>query len=146
MLGPGVEVVGGVDGARGSLVLPDRPVLGECACASDGRLVGASIGAQSVTRAVRGDGAELGDSRRARVETTVVLDDVILGLRVVDPTVDGEVRAAAARLVGSRVGDGSARDQSKYRCTYVQSCAYLADPVCHPRPATTSVLPFHLRE
>lgn len=146
VLGPGIEVVRGGDRARGALVLPDRPVLGEGAGASNGRLVGASVGAQSVSGAIRRDGTELGHSRRTRVETTVVLDDVVLGLRVVDPAVDGKVRAAAARLVGSGVGDGSAKDQSKSESTHVQSFAYLADPVCHPRPATTSVLPIHLKE
>jgi hypothetical protein len=36
-------------------------------------------------------------------------DDVVLGLRVVDPTVDGEVGAAGAGRVLAGVGDGSGR-------------------------------------
>ena len=37
------------------------------------------------------------------------LDNVVLGLRVVDPTVDGEVGAAGAGRVLTRVGDLSGR-------------------------------------
>jgi hypothetical protein len=37
------------------------------------------------------------------------LDDVVLSLRVVDPTVDSEVRTAVAGGVLARVGDGSGR-------------------------------------
>jgi len=105
VLGPGVEMVGSGDSAGRTLVLPDRPVLGEGGSASNGRLVGAGVGAESVGGTVRGDRAELGHAGRARVEATVVLDHVVLGLRVVDPAVDGEVRATAARGVVARVGD-----------------------------------------
>ena len=66
VLGPGVEVVGSGDGTRSTLALPDGPVLGESGSASDGRLVGASVGAEGVGRAVRGDAAELSNTRRDR--------------------------------------------------------------------------------
>lgn len=105
MLGPSVEVVGGGDGAGGTLALPNRPVLGEGGSASDGRLVGAGVSAESVGRAVGGDGAELGHAGRAGVEATVALDDVVLGLRAVDPAVDGEVGTTGARAVSTRVLD-----------------------------------------
>jgi hypothetical protein len=71
VLGPGVEVSSGVDGARSTLALPDGPVLGEGAGAGDGGLVGAGVGALHVSRAVNGDGAELGHARGAGVEAAV---------------------------------------------------------------------------
>jgi hypothetical protein len=55
--------------------------------------------------AVRGDRAELGHAAGAGVEAAVVLDDVVLGLGLVDPAVDGEVRARATGRVGAGVGD-----------------------------------------
>lgn len=103
-------MVGGGDGAGGTLALPDRPVLGEGGSASDRGLVGASVGALNVGRAIGGDTAELGHAGRAGVEATVALDDVVLGLGAVDPAVDGEVRAAAARVVASRVLNLPAED------------------------------------
>ena len=98
-------MVGSGDGTGGALVLADRPVLGEGGSTSDGGLVGAGVGAQGVGGTIRGDRAKLGHARGARVEATVVLDDVVLGLGVVDPAVDGEVRAAAAGGVAAGVGD-----------------------------------------
>jgi hypothetical protein len=98
VLGPGVEVVGSGDSAGSTLVLPDRPVLGESGGSSNGGLVGAGVGAESVGGTIRGDRAELGHAGGAWVEAAVGLDDVVLRLRVVDPAVDGEVRAAAARV------------------------------------------------
>ena len=38
-------------------------------------------------------------------QVVAYLNNVVLGLRVVDPTVNGEVRAAVARRVLARVGD-----------------------------------------
>lgn len=111
VLGPGVEVVGGGDSAGGTLALPDRPVLGEGGSASDRGLVGASVGALDIGRAVGGDAAELGHAGRAGIEPAVRFHDIVLGLGVVDPAVDGEVRAAAARVVASLVGDLPAENQ-----------------------------------
>ena len=73
-----------------------------------GGLVGASVGAESVHGTVRGDRAELGHAAGARVEGAVALNNVVLGLGVVDPAVDSEVRAAVARRVLARVLDGPA--------------------------------------
>lgn len=73
MLGPGVEVSAGVDGARSALVLPDGPVLGEGAGAGDGGLVGAGVGALHVVGAVDVDRAELGHAGGAGVEAAVGL-------------------------------------------------------------------------
>jgi hypothetical protein len=75
VLGPSVEVSSGVDSARGTLALPDGPVLGEGAGASDGRLVGAGVGALHVGRAVDGDGAELGHAGGAGVEAAVAVEE-----------------------------------------------------------------------
>ncbi len=108
MLGPGVEVVGSGDGTGSALVLTDRPVLGEGGGTSDRGLVGASVGAEGVDGTVRGDRAELGHAAGARVEGAVALNNVVLGLRVVDPAVDSEVRAAVARRVLTGVLDGPA--------------------------------------
>lgn len=105
VLGPGREVVGGGDGTRGTLALPDGPVLGEGGGTGDRGLVGASVGALDVGGTVGLDGTKLGHARTARVEAAVALDDVVLGLGAVDPAVDGEVRTAAAGLVVTRVGD-----------------------------------------
>ena len=80
MLGPGVEVVGGRDGSRGALALPDGPVLGEGAGAGDGGLVGARVGALHVGRAVRGDRAELRHAGGAGVEAAVGLGIELLVL------------------------------------------------------------------
>lgn len=73
-----------------------------------GGLVGTSVSAESVDRTVRGDRAELGHAAGARVEGAVALNNVVLGLRVVDPAVDGEVRAAVAGSVSAGVLDGPA--------------------------------------
>jgi hypothetical protein len=53
-------------------------------------LVDALIGANLICASVRGERAE-GLSSTAGVVAAVVLYDVILGLRRVDPAVDGEV-------------------------------------------------------
>ena len=80
----------------------------EGAGTGDGRLVGALVGADGVAGAVGVDGAELGDARRARVVVAVVLDDVVLDLGRVDPSIDGQVRAGAPGGVRGGVGDGAA--------------------------------------
>ena len=109
MLGPGVEVVGSGDGTRGTLVLTDRPVLGEGGGTGDGGLVGASVGAEGVDGAIRSDRAKLGHAAGARVEGAVALNNVVLGLRVVDPTIYSEVGAAVTGRVGTGVLDGPAK-------------------------------------
>lgn len=97
MLGPSIEVVGGGNRSRSTLALPDGPVLREGGGAGDGRLVGASVSAKSVSRTVRGDSSELRNTRGARIEATVAFHNVIFGLGTVDPAVDGKVGAAATR-------------------------------------------------
>lgn len=82
------------DRAGGALGLADRPVLLEGGSTSDGRLVSAGVGADSVDATITGDGSELGDTglaSAAGVVRAVRLDDVVLGLGAVDPAVDGEV-------------------------------------------------------
>ena len=71
VLGPGIEVVGSSNSTRGTLALPDGPVLGEGGSTSDGRLVGASVGALDIGGAVGLNLAELGDSRTAGVVSAV---------------------------------------------------------------------------
>lgn len=97
------------DRAGSTLGLTNRPVLLEGRSASDGGLVGAGVGADSVDTAIAGDGTELSDTRltgAARVVRAVRLDNVVLGLGAVDPAVDGEVRASAGGVRGG-VGDGA---------------------------------------
>ena len=106
VLGPGVKVVGSGDGTGSTLVLTDRPVLGEGGGTSDGGLVGASVGAEGVDGAIRSDRAKLGHAAGARVEGAVALNNVVLGLRVVDPAVHSEVGAAVTGRVGTGVLDG----------------------------------------
>ena len=74
-----------------------------------GGLVGASVSAESVDGTVRGDRAELGHAAGARVEGTIALNNIVLGLGIVNPAVDGEVRAAVAGSVGTGVLDGPAK-------------------------------------
>jgi hypothetical protein len=109
VLGPVGEVVASGDRAGRALGLADRPVLLEGGSTSDGGLVGAGVGADSVDAAITGDSTELGDTRlagAAGVVRAVGLDNVVLGLGAVDPAVDGEVRATGGLVVG-RVGDGA---------------------------------------
>lgn len=92
MLRPEAEMITGCHGSARALGLADRPVLRESASTSDGRLVRASVGADGVGATIRFDGTEvLGPG--ARVVGAVALDDVVFGLRRVDPPVDGEVGA-----------------------------------------------------
>lgn len=109
VLGPGVEVVGSGDGTGGTLVLTDRPVLGEGGGTSDRGLVGASVGAEGVDGAIRSDRAELGHAAGARVEGAVALNNVVLGLRVINPAIHSEVGAAVTGRVGTGVLDGPAK-------------------------------------
>jgi len=88
--GPVREVVAGGDRAGRALVLADGKELGEGAGTGDGGLVVAGALADVVSTSVRRDGAEALKTR-ARVVVARVLDDVVLGLGVVDPTVDREV-------------------------------------------------------
>lgn len=87
--------------AGSALALANRPVLLESRSTSDGRLVGANVGAHSVSSAVAVHGAELGDAGRSstRVVRAVSLDNVVLGLGRVDPAVNTEVRAASGLVV-----------------------------------------------
>lgn len=109
VLGPVSKVVSSGDGTRSTLGLANGPVLLEGGSTSDGRLVGAGVGADSVSSAIAGERAKLGDTRltsTAGIVRAVGLDDVVLGLGRVDPAVDGEVGAAAGLVVGG-VGDGA---------------------------------------
>ena len=114
MFGPSIEVVGSGDGTGGTLALSDGPVLGESGSAGDGGLVGTGVGALDVGGTVGLDFTELGHARAARVETSVGLDDVVLGLGVVDPAVDCEVGAAATGLVVARELDLPDTCQSEF--------------------------------
>lgn len=102
-------VLGG-DGTRGALAVTHGPVLSEGRCARDRGLIGAGVRAQGVGGSVGLDGTELSNARGARVEAAVGLNDVVLSLRVVDPTVDSEVGTAVAGRVRARVVDGPAWD------------------------------------
>ena len=90
MLGPVVEVVGSGDCTGSALALADREELLEGAGAGDRGFIGAGVGAHLVGAAVRGETAKAGCAG-ARVVIAVVLDDVVLGLWGVQPTVDGKV-------------------------------------------------------
>ena len=84
--------------------MTNRPILRKSAGTGDGGLIRASIGADSVSAAIRVDGSEVLRSG-AWVVGAVGLDDVVFGLRRVDPAVDGEVGAGAAGGVLGGVGD-----------------------------------------
>lgn len=99
MLGPEVEMVAGSDSSRRALILSNGEVLREGARTRDGWLVCTSVGADGVCASVRGDGTKV-RCPAARVITAVALDDVVFGLRRVDPTVHGEVGARAGGAVG----------------------------------------------
>ena len=103
---PYVEVVCQGNSSRGALGLAYRPVLRKGAGTSDRGLVNPLVGADRVCGPVRGDSAEI-CSLRARVIAAVGLNNVVLGLRAVDPTIRGEVGATASGVVSARVGDGS---------------------------------------
>lgn len=86
VLGPGIEVVAGGDGAAGTLVLTDGPELGEGGCALDRRLVHALAGVDVVVGAIGVDGAaELGAGRG--IVGAERLDDVVLDERRGGPAV-----------------------------------------------------------
>ena len=102
--GPGVEVVGESDGSGRALVAADRPELLESAGALDGGGVVALVGVDIVGVAIGGDRTFL-SSTTAWVESTEVLNDVVLNERISGPAVDGQV-AVAIGLVSASVGDG----------------------------------------
>jgi hypothetical protein len=104
--GPGVKVGGDVDGAAGTLVAADGPVLLEGRRAVDRGLVGAGADGNVVGAAVDGDLALLLGVGRG-VEGAKVLDNVVLDEGVAGPAVDGEV-AVAVVGVGTRVLDDTA--------------------------------------
>lgn len=76
VLGPGVEVVGHVNGTRATLVLANGEELAKGLGAGDGGLVDLGVGTDLVGRAVAGQGADL-SAGGARV-VAVVLNDVVL--------------------------------------------------------------------
>lgn len=90
VLRPGVEVVLDGDGTAHALCLTDGPVLVECGCADDRRLVRANIQVDLVSSAVRGNRALVGAAGR-RIVRAEALDDVVLDERVGEPAVDGQV-------------------------------------------------------
>lgn len=105
MLGPEVEMVGSSDSSGGALALSNGEVLCEGARSRDGWLVGTSVGADGVGASIRGDGTKVRGSAAGVVG--VVFDDVIFGLRRVDPAVHGEVGVAGGDAVGCRVANGA---------------------------------------
>lgn len=106
MLSPEAEMVASSDGSRRAFILSNGEELRKSTRSCDRWLVGTSISADLVCASVRGDGTKaLGPG--ARVEIAVVLDDIVFGLRRVDPAVHGEVGARAGGAVVCRVGDGA---------------------------------------
>jgi hypothetical protein len=88
MLGPEVEMIASSDGSRRALTLSYGEKLREGARSRDGRRIVPSVGADLVCASVRREGTKtLGAA--ARVVIAVVLDDVVFGLRRVDPAVHG---------------------------------------------------------
>jgi len=115
---PGGEVVGDGDSSAGALVLADREVLAESAGTLDGRLVDLGVLADLVGRAVAGDAADsLGATDRARV-VAVVLNDVVLGERAVDPAVDSKVRALVGRVATAVVDDSVSSSSVPTKANY----------------------------
>ena len=78
------------DGSGRTLLLANGEELLEGAGAGDRWLVVAGTGANVVGASVRRDCAQALEPR-ARVVVAIVLNDVVLGLGVVDPAVDGQV-------------------------------------------------------
>lgn len=104
MLGPEVEMVGNSHRSRSARALSNGEVLRERACSCDGRFVCSSVGADLVSASIRVHGTKA-CGRAARVVITVILDDVVLRLRIVDPAVHSEVGRGARSAVVGRVGD-----------------------------------------
>lgn len=92
MLAPEVEMVAGSNSPRRALTLSNGKELREGARSRNGRLVVTSVGADLVCASIRGDGTKI-CGPAARIVIAVVLDNVVFGLRRVDPAIYGEVRA-----------------------------------------------------
>jgi len=90
MLRPEVEMVGNSHRSRCACALSNGEELRERARSRDRWLVGPSVSADLVSTSIRGYGTKA-CSRAARVVIAVVLDDVVLSLRRVDPAVHREV-------------------------------------------------------
>ena len=85
-----VEVVTGGNGTRRALTLANGEKLPECAGTRNRRLVGTGVCADLISASIRREGAEALSSA-AWIVIAVVLDDVVLSLRRIDPAIDGEV-------------------------------------------------------
>lgn len=108
MLRPEVEMVGNSHRSRRAPALSNREELRERARSRDRWLVGPDVGADLVGASIRGyDTKACSRARAARVVTPVVLDDVVLSLRGVDPAIHSKVGTRARGAVGGRVGDRS---------------------------------------
>lgn len=83
-------MVASSDGSLGTLVLTNRPVLGEGSSTFNGRLVDSLAGIDIVGAAVASNSALLRCTRRGVVGSKV-FDDVEFDEGVLGPTVDGEV-------------------------------------------------------
>jgi hypothetical protein len=103
-LGPLIKVLLRRHSAPNPLLLADRPVLLERACALDRRLVDACAGEDLVRALVKREVA-LGRPRLVGRQVGVRLDDVVLDQRVARPAVDGQV-AGPGGVVGAGVFDG----------------------------------------
>jgi len=81
----------------------------------------------------------------AGVVGTVGLDDVVLDKRAGGPAVKSN-QTIATSIDGSRVVDGAAKGSEGVLAAMRGVQTHRAAPVCHPIPATTSVLALvHLR-
>jgi hypothetical protein len=103
---PSVKVAAGLNGATGTLVDTDGPVLLERRGAFNAGLRVSPRGAETVRAAVAGDRAEVGRSR-AGIKGAEVLHNVVLDKGVTGQAVDGEI-AVAVGLVGGREANASA--------------------------------------
>lgn len=105
MLGPGVEVIGGVHGAADPLLRADAPVLGESLGAVDRRRVDTGARVDLVLATVRLHGA-LVLKLASGVVGAVRVKNVVFDKRAAGPAVDAEVGVAVG-LEGAAVLDGS---------------------------------------
>lgn len=106
MLRPEIEMVGDSHCSGCACTFTNGEVLRERACSCDRWRVRPSVGADLVGASIRVHGTKA-RGRAARVVITVILDDVVFGLRRVDPAVDSQVGAGARSAVLGRVGDRS---------------------------------------
>lgn len=93
VLAPVVEVGACGNSSRRTLALADGEELREGRCTGDRWLVVAGASADVVVASIGVDGAQSLETL-ARVVAAVVLNNVVLGLRRVQPAVDCEVRCA----------------------------------------------------